>query len=148
MLCWVIDVQFVFFFKQKTAYEMRISDWSSDVCSSDLGETDQHEADIVDRRISEQALDVLLPDRADRAENARGERQEDDDLLPRRDRRTPGAHRIDPDAHQTRNRRDLPCPCEDGRNRHWSAFIDLRGPTRDSPGPALAAQAPTGSPKG
>src|SRR3546814_14556738 len=30
MLCWF------FFFKQKTAYEMRISDWSSDVCSSDL----------------------------------------------------------------------------------------------------------------
>src|SRR3546814_3026442 len=29
---------FVFFFKQKTAYEMRISDWSSDVCSSDLTE--------------------------------------------------------------------------------------------------------------
>src|SRR3546814_5476570 len=31
----MIDVAF-FFFKQKTAYEMRISDWSSDVCSSDL----------------------------------------------------------------------------------------------------------------
>src|SRR3546814_6581626 len=30
--CWF----FFFFFKQKTAYEMRISDWSSDVCSSDL----------------------------------------------------------------------------------------------------------------
>src|SRR3546814_7696041 len=29
---------FFFFFKQKTAYEMRISDWSSDVCSSDLFE--------------------------------------------------------------------------------------------------------------
>src|SRR3546814_5997789 len=29
-------VMFFFFFKQKTAYEMRISDWSSDVCSSDL----------------------------------------------------------------------------------------------------------------
>src|SRR3546814_10737635 len=28
---------YYFFFKQKTAYEMRISDWSSDVCSSDLG---------------------------------------------------------------------------------------------------------------
>src|SRR3546814_2305048 len=28
---------FFFFFKQKTAYEMRIIDWSSDVCSSDLG---------------------------------------------------------------------------------------------------------------
>src|SRR3546814_19426665 len=31
-------VVFVFFFKQKTAYEMRISDWSSDVCSSDLSQ--------------------------------------------------------------------------------------------------------------
>src|SRR3546814_2390725 len=29
-------VSVMFFFKQKTAYEMRISDWSSDVCSSDL----------------------------------------------------------------------------------------------------------------
>src|SRR3546814_5132075 len=31
---------FFFFFKQKTAYEMRISDWSSDVCSSDLPASD------------------------------------------------------------------------------------------------------------
>src|SRR3546814_4628166 len=31
----------VFFFKQKTAYEMRISDWSSDVCSSDLAGHDR-----------------------------------------------------------------------------------------------------------
>src|SRR3546814_19544811 len=30
-----------FFFKQKTAYEMRISDWSSDVCSSDLASPDK-----------------------------------------------------------------------------------------------------------
>src|SRR3546814_8506872 len=29
-------IVFFFFYKQKTAYEMRISDWSSDVCSSDL----------------------------------------------------------------------------------------------------------------
>src|SRR3546814_10433876 len=29
-------IRVLFFFKQKTAYEMRISDWSSDVCSSDL----------------------------------------------------------------------------------------------------------------
>src|SRR3546814_5259031 len=29
---------YFFFFKQKTAYEMRISDWSSDVCSSDLAD--------------------------------------------------------------------------------------------------------------
>src|SRR3546814_20376389 len=35
MLCVIVLLCF-FFFKQKTAYEMRISDWSSDVCSSDL----------------------------------------------------------------------------------------------------------------
>src|SRR3546814_10368834 len=35
-MCVVLVFFFVFFFKQKTAYEMRISDWSSDVCSSDL----------------------------------------------------------------------------------------------------------------
>src|SRR3546814_1104993 len=34
MLCIILN--YFFFFKQKTAYEMRISDWSSDVCSSDL----------------------------------------------------------------------------------------------------------------
>src|SRR3546814_18974932 len=32
----MIGICCIFFFKQKTAYEMRISDWSSDVCSSDL----------------------------------------------------------------------------------------------------------------
>src|SRR3546814_10576721 len=35
-----------FFFKQKTAYEMRISDWSSDVCSSDLVATDDRLVDL------------------------------------------------------------------------------------------------------
>src|SRR3546814_15811554 len=39
---------YFFFFKQKTAYEMRISDWSSDVCSSDL---DQH------HRVRDQAVE-------------------------------------------------------------------------------------------
>src|SRR3546814_11889804 len=36
MCCRCVCCESVFFFKQKTAYEMRISDWSSDVCSSDL----------------------------------------------------------------------------------------------------------------
>src|SRR3546814_14523490 len=56
-------VLFIFFFKRKTAYEMRISDWSSDVCSSDLarrplvrrrGDVGHHAAERggnVDRRI-------------------------------------------------------------------------------------------------
>src|SRR3546814_1503406 len=43
----------VFFFKQKTAYEMRISDWSSDVCSSDLG-------DFGNRDIED--VEILPPD--------------------------------------------------------------------------------------
>src|SRR3546814_4431860 len=36
MSCYKSSSFIFFFFKQKTAYEMRISDWSSDVCSSDL----------------------------------------------------------------------------------------------------------------
>src|SRR3546814_2700772 len=47
MCCVCYLVVFFFFFKQKTAYEMRISDWSSDVCSSDLlgGQHRQRNAD-------------------------------------------------------------------------------------------------------
>src|SRR3546814_17885311 len=37
----------VFFFKQKTAYEMRISDWSSDVCSSDLAQTTNNRMEMM-----------------------------------------------------------------------------------------------------
>src|SRR3546814_4264350 len=36
MLVFLLSRSLFFFFKQKTAYDMRISDWSSDVCSSDL----------------------------------------------------------------------------------------------------------------
>src|SRR3546814_1795249 len=44
-----------FLFKQKTAYEMRISDWSSDVCSSDL----RRETGAVDDRVDAMARAVL-----------------------------------------------------------------------------------------
>src|SRR3546814_4083545 len=50
MLCIFICFVFFFFFKQKTAYEMRISDWSSDVCSSDLRGDRQCAQPPVDRR--------------------------------------------------------------------------------------------------
>src|SRR3546814_15629832 len=54
---------FFFFFKQKTAYEMRISDWSSDVCSSDLGHgieklartRTRHGAEILDQLVAAHA---------------------------------------------------------------------------------------------
>src|SRR3546814_5480378 len=56
----------IFFFKQKTAYEMRISDWSSDVCSSDLHEV-RHagaEAEIPARHPRQQDLVVSVLFRA------------------------------------------------------------------------------------
>src|SRR3546814_2322939 len=40
-----------FFFKQKTAYEMRISDWSSDVCSSDLAALERRTLDAVHQHL-------------------------------------------------------------------------------------------------
>src|SRR3546814_4564119 len=40
MIVGIVCVIVIFFFKQKTAYEMRISDWSSYVCSSDLPDHD------------------------------------------------------------------------------------------------------------
>src|SRR3546814_3903283 len=50
-----------FVFKQKTAYEMRISDWSSDVCSSDLQEVDftllVEEADFLRARLKNACID-------------------------------------------------------------------------------------------
>src|SRR3546814_6833365 len=74
----------VFFFKQKTAYEMRMSDWSSDVCSSDLwredageraGDVDDESAD--QRRpppeaIGERAVDELAAGQPGQ-EHAQGE---------------------------------------------------------------------------
>src|SRR3546814_7168549 len=40
-----------FFFKQKTAYEMRISDWSSDVCSSDLAEEQVQDEQVQEEQV-------------------------------------------------------------------------------------------------
>src|SRR3546814_7845822 len=50
MFCSMFCICFFFFFKQKTAYEMRISDWSSDVCSSDLVQL--HTLPVIDRLIT------------------------------------------------------------------------------------------------
>src|SRR3546814_9358722 len=71
ILLYVLFICEFFFFKQKTAYEMRISDWSSDVCSSDLlavqiadfdpvvvddrQRADAHRGEIGDRRTADTA---------------------------------------------------------------------------------------------
>src|SRR3546814_4982816 len=62
----------LFFFKQKTAYEMRISDWSSDVCSSDLQ---------VDRLRAEHGGQFLAGRRPQRAHRDPGVAQRADDGL-------------------------------------------------------------------
>src|SRR3546814_9005036 len=51
---------YFFFFKQKTAYEMRISDWSSDVCSSDLSMSIRIMAKVWERAIEPLPKMILL----------------------------------------------------------------------------------------
>src|SRR3546814_11773218 len=48
----------LFFFKQKTAYEMRISDWSSDVCSSDLEAAEKPGQQLHDSRLVAEASEL------------------------------------------------------------------------------------------
>src|SRR3546814_3914317 len=49
---------YFFFFKQKTAYEMRISDWSSDVCSSDLLELRRANPTLGPRQLFARGMNV------------------------------------------------------------------------------------------
>src|SRR3546814_1956479 len=67
----------MFFFKQKTAYEMRISDWSSDVCSSDLDGPDRaDDASTGDHRVRSVQLQ---PEHPDRRADAATDQQSDPD---------------------------------------------------------------------
>src|SRR3546814_2524269 len=66
-----------FFFKQKTAYEMRISDWSSDVCSSDLLSAPARQIVLESKDVDPEGLHALL-------EIFRQERQLEE--IPRRTR--------------------------------------------------------------
>src|SRR3546814_6080305 len=66
-----ILVYLCFFFKQKTAYEMRISDWSSDVCSSDLKGTNAA-AVVVDTRAELDGLSDAEISAATEAAKTRG----------------------------------------------------------------------------
>src|SRR3546814_8938496 len=61
MLCSVVLLYNIFFFfKQKTAYEMRMSDWSSDVCSSDLGGRAMIQIQYRTRRLSMRFFMLML----------------------------------------------------------------------------------------
>src|SRR3546814_5328119 len=74
---------FCFFFKQKTAYDVRISDWSSDVCSSDLRPDRHHRPLLVEERIWDDLAGPRLQCRRDDRVEARRPRA-GCDLLERR----------------------------------------------------------------
>src|SRR3546814_8558439 len=96
-LCYDVFFVFVFFFKQKTAYEMRISDWSSDVCSSDLTAC-----------IEEAILDAGIPVAGQRRTNARN-RLPGETRIRIVEERT-GENRLDRDAGDTRTAADEALP--------------------------------------
>src|SRR3546814_7642265 len=94
-MCIVTFLFCFFFFKQKTAYEMRISDWSSDVCSSDLP------ADVADRDGED-----------DRPEHCRDRREAD------QQERDDGDQRAEVEAVGTGHRPEaLPPPHGDAQDR-------------------------------
>src|SRR3546814_5533426 len=63
-------VRMLFVFKQKTAYEMRISDWSSDVCSSDLGQA-EHAPGILARAAEPVGVEGVADQQADQRADQR-----------------------------------------------------------------------------
>src|SRR3546814_689089 len=63
LVCVKVYICYFLFFKQKSAYEMRISDWSSDVCSSDLTITDRALAAVA-RYAMSFAVDWTVPGEA------------------------------------------------------------------------------------
>src|SRR3546814_6816085 len=80
-VCHVSVFVIFFFFKQKTAYEMRISDWSSDVCSSDLP-IQGIGAGFIPANLHTQLLDgVIQVDPADAKEFARRAAREEGVLV-------------------------------------------------------------------
>src|SRR3546814_10144814 len=90
----MLEHVFFFFFKQKTAYEMRISDWSSDVCSSDL--------------IPPTELECNAPkDQAQQHGNEGGvKRRQDDGIGERKRRKQPSPAQHQPGFISVPNRSD------------------------------------------
>src|SRR3546814_19878507 len=78
-----------FFFKQKTAYEMRISDWSSDVCSSDLpGREGQRQDQVGQHQPGEAVVEPEPPDQLEHAGEHRDLREHGDAQDGQQSRRT------------------------------------------------------------
>src|SRR3546814_11734604 len=124
-------VLFVFFFKQKTAYEMRISDWSSDVCSSDLPEEPGQPPRIWPRpaRSAPQGQDVGLRHPAPREAEAEG-------LLRRHHRKAVQEELFRSVAHEGRHRTEPDRPAR-APHRRDRLSVDIH--PDDLPGPPARA---------
>src|SRR3546814_19307112 len=83
-----------FFFKQKTAYEMRISDWSSDVCSSDLGSAQRFELSSPWRRRASSPSSQPSPSRERSAASRRSGRGVSTDIIVGAGPRAPASNSI------------------------------------------------------
>src|SRR3546814_20646081 len=83
-----------FFFKQKTAYEMRISDWSSDVCSSDLGSAQRFELSSPWRRRASSPSSQPSTSRERSAASRRSRRGVSTDILVGDGPRSPASNSI------------------------------------------------------
>src|SRR3546814_5327873 len=76
----MLSCDYFFFFKQKTAYEMRISDWSSDVCSSDLlvsAPVTDDQGRLIGRVTISEVVDVIQEDSQEQALSRAGLQEED-----------------------------------------------------------------------
>src|SRR3546814_20762032 len=110
-VCLLLSFMMFFFFKQKTAYEMRISDWSSDVCSSDL---DQQQ--IVLHAKLGHSHPVALVEHAARWHRRRHQQHRahlrPDSLFQRGTIQLPFAPRLKAERPETRNTTGQPYPVD------------------------------------
>src|SRR3546814_18087398 len=130
-----------FFFKQKTAYEMRISDWSSDVCSSDLYDLEKIAA--VDQHGTTEILLDHRPQDEDDEDRRELEAQQTQDLADQPEQQDDaaiegaGANAVDADAAQA----------NDGRGEKALGELkhpDPQGDTRDGEEPQPRDAEPEG----
>src|SRR3546814_17612580 len=115
---------FFFFFKQKTAYEMRISDWSSDVCSSDLAPFLAALADAPDMRAGAQRDGAAIEAGDLRKTQARLDREEQQHMIAKAEPACSIGRGEDRVALRAREEIDLALPGE---------LAGARGNTRDLP---------------
>src|SRR3546814_6285545 len=127
-----------FFFKQKTAYELRISDWSSDVCSADLRDQEQHDSagDTETVEADAERVEDIVPeqreDDQDQRRDADGAQRHRACVRRARPRRQPGidrraARRIDDDEKGDQRRDEQFGQCGDA---HPSASVSYATPSR------------------